>query len=177
MPRVPHRVERRASVCRDAARLPVVQAPGQLADDEHVGAGEHLGLEGTGRLEAGPEPRGPQVREEPELAADRQQRRLRPPRGVAVVERGIADGAEQDGVGAPRGGERLVGQRRQAAPQRRAADRRFLEIELMPVAGRDDAEDGRSRGHDFRTDAVAGQQENRCFHVGSGIRDQGSGIR
>ena len=135
--RVPHRVVRGAAVRRDAARLPVVQATGQLADDEHVGAGEDLGLERAGRLEAGPHLRRPEVRVELELPADRQERRLRA--GARNRRDRTPDRRQRRAGSRPRSraaASVVVGQRRQPAPQRRAADGRLAEIELMPEAAR-----------------------------------------
>ena len=62
VPRVAHRVVGGAVVRLDAARLAVVQPAGQLADHEHVGAGQHFRLERPGRLETRPDARRPQVR-------------------------------------------------------------------------------------------------------------------
>ena len=172
--RVAHRVVRRAAVCRDAARLPVIQTPGQLADDEHVGAGEDLRLERTGRLEAGPDLRRPQVRIELELAADRQERRLR---AAARNRRDRTRDRRRRRAGwRPRSraaASVVVGQRRQAAPQRRAADGRFAEVELMPEA----------RGRPLGGSTPRRRRlRDRCRRPGAGewmlsSRDSGFGIR
>ena len=105
-----------------AARLAVIQAAGQLADDQHVGAGDDLRFQRAAVFQARPHPRRAQVRVELQLAPDLQQRGFGPCGWTARVERRIADGAEQNRVGVARGGERVVGQRRKVlaeAPPRR----------------------------------------------------------
>ena len=55
----------------------------------------------------------------------------------------VADRAEQDRARLARGGERLVGQRRQPAPKRRAADSGFVTDRTDVEARGDRAQDGR----------------------------------
>ncbi len=75
--RIAHRVERRAPVFREPARLAEVQPAGQLAHDEQVGAGSELRLERPRFRGAGPDLRRPQVRVHAEALPDREQSAFR----------------------------------------------------------------------------------------------------
>lgn len=89
--------------------LAEVDAARELADDDEVGAAAHGRLE-RGRVDegVGREEAGSQVAVRAHLLAQLQQPLLRADGAGAPF--GAADGAEEDGVGGLRGGERLVGE-------------------------------------------------------------------
>ncbi len=122
-------------------------------------------MSGPGVLEPGPGARRPEIREDAELAPEREQRRLGPLDRRPVIERRIADGAEQDRVSRLRGGQRVVGQRRQARAKRGAADRLRREREGVTEDAGDAREHADGRGHDFRTDAVTRKQDDARVHT------------
>ena len=82
-------------------------------------------------------------------------------------ERRMPDRPEQHRVGAFRGGERVIGQRIAGGVDGGAADQLFLEAEAVAITGRDGAQDVDRRGGDFRSDAVAGQDDDVSVHVGT----------
>ena len=90
---------RPSSVVPLLRRLAEVEAAGELAEDQAVDALEQLGLERRGVDERRLDGDRAQVGEQPEAAAQREQRLLRPDRGVGVVPLRPADRAEQHGVG------------------------------------------------------------------------------
>ncbi len=117
------------------AAVAEVDAAGQLAHDQQVGALDPLALE-RARVEqrrAGPD--RAQVGEQPEALAQAEQPLLgaRPAR-VGGVPLGAADGGQQHGVGAPAGVEHLVGQRRAVRVDRGAADQPLVELEVARAA-------------------------------------------
>ena len=81
-----------------------------------------------------------------------------------AIEGGIADSAEKYRVSGPRRVERRVRQRLEPGPQRRTADRRVIECELMAVPAGDSGENASRRGDDLGTDAVTRQQQNGRPH-------------
>ena len=156
-------VSNAASAERDA--LAEVDAARQLADHEDVDALELLGLQRRGRGELGRRRDGPQVREQAERLADREQALL-----GAVLHGNVgplrpADGAEQDARRRLAGCDRRVGQRRAGGVVRRAADQCVLELELQRVLRRDALEHAHGRGRDLGADAVAGQDDDARAHA------------
>ena len=135
-----------------------VDAAGELADDQQVGALDALAAQ-RARVEqrlAGPD--GPQVREQPEALAEAEQALLGPGLvGIGGVPLRAADGAEQHGVGrrhasstsSVSGGAVLV--------DRGAADQVLVDLEVAEVGEHADG-----RGADLRADPVAGQQHDPC---------------
>ena len=95
-----------AGRARRLAPLAEVDAAGQLADDEHVDAGQQLRPERRGRDERRMDADGPQVRVQAEPAAKREERLLRPDRRRRIGPLRAADGAQQDRVGLAARGRR-----------------------------------------------------------------------
>ncbi len=114
-----------------------VQASGELADDQDVD---------SGRL------RGPEVRPDAELLAEREQALLGPHR--LALELGQADRAEQHGVGRPTGDDRLVGQWGALREDRVAAEG------VLGVLDAECVEDADRLGCDLGADAVSGEDSD-----------------
>ena len=75
-----------------------VDAPGELADDDHVDALEHLALDGAVAEQEGVDADGPDVGEEAESLAQAEDGLLGTDGGLRVVPLWAADGAEEDGA-------------------------------------------------------------------------------
>ena len=86
---------------REAARLAEIDAAGELADDEHVDAGQELRTERRGRHERRVDAHRAQVGEEAQAPAQCEEGLLGADRRLRVVPARAADGAEQDRVEAP----------------------------------------------------------------------------
>ena len=142
----------------DAARLAEVDVAGQLAQDQEVEAGDDLGPQGRGAGKLGVDRGRTEVREEPELLAQPQERLFRALRPGQLFVLRPADSAEQDRAGAPGERERCLRQRVAGGVVGRAADRRLGELERETVAGKCAQHPHRLRD-DLGADAVAG--ENR----------------
>ena len=151
---------RAVAVGGHTARFSVVQAAGQLPEQEEVGAAQDLRLERPRRFQPRPDASRPQVGVESQLPADPQEGSLGTLGRRRGVEGGIADRTQQDTVRLSRGVERRTGQRRQPFPERRAANRARGQCELVIEALGDHAEDTLRRSDDFGTDAVTGQQQD-----------------
>ena len=138
-----------------AAGVAEVDAAGQLADDQQVGAGDPLLAQRAGADQGRARPHRAQVGVEAHPLAQAEQALLGARRvGVGGVPFRAADGAEQDGVGAAAGLEDLVGEGGAVLVDRDAADQPLVELELAerleqlaggaddlgadPVAGQDD---------------------------------------
>ena len=138
-----------------AAAVAEVDAAGQLADDEQVGAGDPLLAQRAGADQGRAGPDRAQVGVEAHALAQAEQALLGARRvGVGGVPFGAADGAEQDRVGGPAGLQHLVGEGGAVGVDRAAADQALVELELAqrlqqlprggddlgadPVAGQDD---------------------------------------
>ena len=138
-----------------AAAVAEVDAAGQLADDQQVGAGDPLLAQRAGADQGRAGPDRAQVGVEAHALAQAEQallgaRRVR----VGGVPLGTADGAEQDRVGGPAGLQHLVGEGGAVGVDRGAAHQPLVELELAerlqqllrggddlgadPVAGEDD---------------------------------------
>ena len=138
-----------------AAGVAEVDAAGQLADDEQVGAGDALLAQRAGADQGRAGPHRAQVGVEAHALAQAEQPLLGARRvGVGGVPLGAADGAEQDRVGGPAGLQHLVGEGGAVGVDRAAADQALVELELsqrlQQLLGRRD---------DFRADPVAGQDD------------------
>ena len=98
---VRHRVDRPplALLLAGLLALPEVHAAGQLADDQQVDALEQLRPERRGRDECRMDLDRSQVGEQPETAAQREERLLRPDRRRRIRPLRATDRAEQDRVG------------------------------------------------------------------------------
>ena len=128
-----------------------VDAAGELAHDEQVGALDQLALERAGVVERRQRAHRAQVRVQAERLAQAEQALLGPRRGrVGRVPLRAADRGEQHGVGRPAGGDGRVGQRR--CRGRRSRRRRTV---LLVGERADGVEDARRGGEDLRADAVA----------------------
>jgi len=139
-----------------------VDAPGELAHDQQVGALDDLAAQRAGVVEGRERAHRAEVGVEPQALAQAQQallgtRRVR----VGGVPARAADGREQHRVGLCAGGQRLIGERRPVGVDRRAAEQVLLEGEVA-----DRAEHAHRGGRDLRADAVAGQQRDRRGHAG-----------
>ena len=138
-----------------AAGLAEVDAAGQLAHDQQVGAGDPLLAQRAGADQRRAGPHRPQVRVEAHPLAEAEQALLGAGRvGVGRVPLRPADGAEQDRVGGAAGVEHLVGQGDAVLVDREPADQALVELEL---AQRLEQEAG--GGDDLGTDPVAGQDD------------------
>ena len=138
-----------------AAAVAEVDAAGQLADDEQVGAGDPVLAQRAGADQRRARPHRAQVGVEAHPLAQAEQALLGARRvGVGRVPFRAADGAEQDGVGAAAGLEHLVGERDAVGVDRAAAHQPLVELELaqrleQPPRG----------GDDLGPDPVAGQED------------------
>ena len=155
---VRQRVERgrAAGLARRLAPVAEVDAAGELADDEHVDAFEQLRPQRRGRDERRMDGDRAQVREQPEPAAQREERLLRADGRRRIGPLRAADRAEQDRVGrAARldvlGPDRdAIGVDRGAAGEDARTSRRRTRT---APGGVDDAPRGL---HDLRPDPVPG---------------------
>src|SRR5262249_41421138 len=145
-----------------ASRLSVVQAAGQLPDDQEIHPGEPFRPErrtaGQGR-HRGDRPQGG---EHAEGATEAEQAGLGPERAWSAVEGRGSYGAEQDGrrTGTQNGG---AGWRREGiivSPNGRRADERLLDAEREPEAGGNRGKNLDGGTGDFGTDAVAGKADD-----------------
>ncbi len=107
--------------------------------------------------EARVNPHRPQVGEDAQPAAQPQQARLAALLAAEVVPLRSTDGAEQDGVGPPAGGEGRVGERPAGLVDGAATHRALLHGEVEPGLVADQREDGEGHLGDLRPHAVAGQ--------------------
>ena len=132
------------------AACPVVEATDELAHDQQVDA-----------LRA----RGAQVGVDTELGSQPQQSLLGA--NVGCVELGVADRAFEDSVGREAGCEGRVGKRVPARPDRRGAERVFLEGEVRRELGEHPPRGGGELG----PDAVTEQEDDRhgsCYPCAGG---------
>ena len=137
-----------------AAAVAEVDAAGQLADDEQVGARDPLLAQRAGADERRARPHRAQVRVEAEALAEAEQALLGPRRvGVGGVPLRSADRAEQHGVGPAARLEHLVGERVAVGVDRGAADQLLVELEIA-----ERLEHPPRGGDDLGPDPVAGQE-------------------
>ena len=140
-----------ARVVVGARLLAEVDAAGELADDEQVGALDALALERARVVERRERADRAQVREEAQALAQAEQALLGPRRvGVGGVPLRAADGGEQDGVGRRAGGEHLVGERGAVRVDRGAAEEVLLEGDVRARCGGSRAPGRRSPGRSRR---------------------------
>ncbi len=161
--RVAHRVER--FVCAPSARLAEVQAAEQLADDQARPRRATLSARyGVASISAGSVRAGRRLAKPPSAVRSCSNADFRTLVGRQSIERRIADRAEQHRVAVEAGVAASVGQRRAVLVERRAANRVFLAVELVPerVGNESRTRDGLRR--DFGTDAVARQHRDRQTH-------------
>ena len=136
-------------------RLAEVDAAGQLADDEQVGAGDPLLAQRAGADQRRARPHRAQVGVQAHPLAQPEQALLGARRvGVGGVPLRAADRAEQDGVGGAAGLEHLVGEGGAVRVDRAAADQALVELELA-----ERLEQLRRGGDDLGADPVAGQDD------------------
>ena len=100
-----------------------------------------------------------------ELTPDREERGLRALTRRPRIERGIADGAEQHRVGVFHGGDGVGRQRLIGGADRRAADQRVHESEVMSVTIGDFMKHARRRRGDVRADAVTAEKNDAGVHT------------
>jgi hypothetical protein len=138
-----------------AAAVAEVDAAGQLADDQQVGAGDPLFAQWAGADQRRAGPHRAQVGVEAHPLAQTQQallgaRRVR----VGRVPLRSTDGTEQNRVGCLAGGQHLVGEGDAVSVDRAAAEQVLAELELaqgfeQPLRG----------GDDLGADPVAGEDD------------------
>ena len=178
--RVDERVHRTRPVA--AARLTVVQPAGQFSHDQHIDAVEPVGLERRGCQQRRPHGDRPQIGIDLQQLPQREQARLGPQLARRVIQRGIADRAEQNGVAADDGVARCHGQWIVGNGDAGCANgiRRTVEAEIEALA------DGLEHAHglcdDLRSDAVAGQNSDGepfhgCSRSYSAMRGSSSSVR
>ena len=150
-----------------APRVAEVDAAGELAHDQQVGALDPLAPQRAGVEQRLAGPHRAQVGEQAQALAQAQQPLLGPRRvGVGGLPLRAADRAEQDRVGLAAGLEHLVGQRRAVGVDRGAADRVAL-VDLDPAERLEQAHRG---GPDLGPDPVAGQEDDRLLTPASAPR-------
>ena len=138
-----------------AAGVAEVDAAGQLADDEQVGAGDPLLAQRAGADQRRARPHRAQVGVQAHPLAQAEQALLGARRvGVGRVPFRAADGAEQDRVGGAAGVEDLVGEGDAVRVDRGAADQALVELELA-----ERLEQPPGGGDDLGADPVAGQED------------------
>jgi hypothetical protein len=101
-----------------------------------------------------------QVGEQVQFGTDLQQAALRTDRAFDGVPLRTADGGQQHGVGLAGGFQGLVGQRHAVGVDGAAAQQFVAPAEAEVEAFVDLGEDFLAFGHDFRADAVAGEDDN-----------------
>ncbi|MNN05255.1 hypothetical protein D3C81_1180090 [compost metagenome] len=148
-----------------ATRGTEVDATGQLANDEDIQTRNDFRLErrrvGQLRVEDG----RTQVGEQAQLRADLQQAALRADVTLDLVPLRATHGAQQHGIGLARTLQGFVGQRHAVLVDGRATDHVVLqaEAELELVVGQLQHLD--RLGHDFRTNAIAWENQNLLAHA------------
>ena len=149
-------------------RVAEVDAAGQLADDEQVGAGDPLLAQRAGADQGRAGPDRAQVGVEAHPLAQAEQALLGARRvGVGGVPFRAADGAEQDRVGGPAGVEHLVGEGGAVLVDRAAAHQPLVELELAEGLEQLRARRRRSRGRSRRRAGrlCAGRRSRPALYV------------
>src|SRR5262249_6971897 len=143
------------------ARLPEVDAAGELANEENIHPFEELGFERRGRDERRLRDDGAEIGEELQLAAQPEEGLLGTDAALWVVPLRSADGTEQDGVAGFGELQALGGERGAVAVDSAAADEPVAEVEgEAELLGAGRQHRARLCGH-LRADAVAGENGNR----------------
>jgi L-2-hydroxyglutarate oxidase len=106
----------------------------------------------------------PQVGEEAQLLADREQALFGADLGLGVVPLGPPHGSQQDRVGFAAERDRLRGQRGAAAVDGDPADQGFSRLELVPALAGDCLQHLDPFGHDLGTDPVSRQHGDLGLH-------------
>ena len=145
----------------DLLGLAEIGAARQFAQDEDVEALDVLALERGGLRQRRVADGGAQVGEQVEVLAQAQQAGLGADLVGHLVPFGPADGAEDDGVGGLRLGQRLVRQRHAVLVDGGAADQAGLGLELRLALLVEEGNQPLDLGHHLRADAVAGKQQKR----------------
>ena len=145
-----------------ASPLAEVEAAGELAHHEQVGALDALAPERAGVVERRPGPHRPQVGVEAQPGAQAEQALLRPRLvGVGGVPPRPAHRAEQHGVRAGARRQHLVGEGRAVGVDRRPADEVLVPGDGQPVVGGDRVHDLARDLHHLGADPVAREQGDR----------------
>ena len=142
----------------EAARLAVVQAAQQFANDQQVSAAHFVRLERSPFRERGIADGRTQVGVAAERLPQRQQRRLRPLSRQPAVELGIADRAKQHGIGAQAGFAGAFGQAHAVAVDGDATNLVAAERECLAGVFCHVLQNPHGFGRDFGANAVAGKQ-------------------
>ncbi len=156
----------RAQVAREilgATLLAEVDAAGQFADDHDVGAAQHLRLERRDVEQCGMNRHRPQVGEQVQPFAQSEQSLLGANLRLRIGPLRSADSPEQHCVGRAARGQRLRRQRGLRFIDRGAANHVLREGEFVAVARRNCLQRAHAFARDFRTDAVAAEDDDRCF--------------
>ena len=146
-------------------RLAEVEPAGQLTHDAQVGPRDPLRLERPGVFQARPQAGRPQVRVHAHRLAQCQQRGFGLEMSRRGVERRIADGAEEHGVGRQARLESRLGQGRAGRARRRAADGPGRRVESLAEDVADSAEHRQRPLDHFGPDAVTGQNCDTTRHA------------
>ena len=154
----------RAGVDRVPGRaflLAEIDSARQLANDQEIDAGDHVGPQrGRVRESLVGDDRA-QIGVNAQILAQREQSLFGPRRPFPFRP---ADRTEQHGVGLAAQGERVVGQRHAAGVDGAAAELCLAQLERMPEARADGGEDARRFRHHLRADAVSGQDCDQGLH-------------
>ena len=142
-----------------------VDATGEFADEEQIDALEDLGLERRRIAQRRQHRDGPQVGVDAEFGAQAQQRGLGPHRRVRTPLRS-ADRAEQDGVRGKAARKRMRRQSVAVRVDRRSAEGKVFERELVATGALDGLQHAQTLGHHLGADAIAPKHRDARLHAG-----------
>ena len=143
----------------DTARLAEINTTRQLADNEHVETFNYIFLQRRRIQEPFEGERRAKICEEFHFLAQFQETGFGPLVSRRVIVFWPADRAEQNRVGVHRGRQRIVGQRRAMCIVGGAADEILLYVKADSAVGAEPINDPHNLFHNFRTDAVARQNQ------------------
>ena len=148
----------------DALGVPEVDAAGQFAHDHEVRPLHHLGLEGRGPRQRREQLDRPQVGEQPQLLAQRQQGPLRTDGVVQPVPLGSAHGSQHHRVAGLGHGQDIIGQGFPVGIDGRAAHQPLLHVDGEAENIAHLAQHRHGLRHHFRADAVARKHRYLMTH-------------
>ena len=143
----------------DGLRLAEIDPAGQFTQDDDVEPIHHLALEARGFGERGIADGGANIGEQAEFLAQAKEPGLRPHLVRHAVPLWTADCAEDHGVGRVRLGHGRVGDRNLVSVVAAAADQTFFDLEGPQSARIHERDELFHLGHDFRADAIAGEEK------------------
>ncbi len=144
-------------VSLDAARGAEIEASGQLAHDEQIGAAHDFGAKRRGRDEGIKQDGGAKIGEDAQTPPQLQQPRLGLERGRIRIEFRSADGAKEHGIALKTPLSRPIGERHARFPKGDSTDREIGQLEPMAEQFLDRAQDLDGLRDHLRPNAIAGQ--------------------